>query len=263
MHIAPDAAPLWRFKFTHPTKVNARGRRAESMLSVGRYPTVTLSKAREKAEEARVLLAKGLSPTETKRAERIGDTFRAVATSWLATQKLAPNTTERTEHIFAHWVFPRIGARPVVSLKLADVSDTVAAIGEAGRHETARRALQRIAAVLRYARVRGMIPENVAADIKPADLLGARRAPKHHAAITDPTRFGELLRSIDGYGGAGVTLYALKLAPLVFVRPGELRRAEWSEFTLDGKTPQWVIPAAKMKQRQARRSPRIFFRLNR
>jgi integrase len=221
------------------------------MLAIGRYPTVTLSKAREKAEAARVLLADGKSPTETKRAERSGDTFKAVAASWLATQKLAPNTTERTEHIFERWVFPRIGARPVVSLRLADVSDAVAAIGEAGKHETARRALQRISSVLRYARVRGMVPENVAADIKPADLLGARRAPRHHAAITDPVRFGELLRAIDGYTGAGVTLYALKLAPLLFVRPGELRSAEWSEFTLDGPTPQWAIPAAKMKMRQA------------
>jgi integrase len=138
--------------------------------------------------------------------------------------------------------YPYIGSRPIAKLGAIDVLKVLKRIEGRGTHETAHRTRQRCSQVFRYA----VQTERAAHDVT-ADLRGAL-APvvsEHHAAITEPSRIGELLRAIDGYTGHSVT--ALKLAPLFFVRPGELRHAEWTEFELDGNEPQWRIPADKMK----------------
>jgi integrase len=140
--------------------------------------------------------------------------------------------------------YPYIGSRPIAKLGPVDVLKVLKRIEERGIHETAHRARQRCAQVYRYA----VQTERAERDVT-ADLRGAL-APvvsEHHAAITEPARIGELLRTIDGYNGHAVTAYALKLSPLLFVRTGELRHAEWTEFYLDGHEPMWRIPGEKMK----------------
>lgn len=142
---------------------------------------------------------------------------------------------------------PYIGARPIAKLGATDVLKVLKRIEGRGIHETAHRTRQRCSQVFRYA----VQTERAAHDVT-ADLRGAL-APvvsEHHAAIAEPTRIGELLRAIDGYPGHIGTAYALKLAPLLFVRPGELRHAEWTEFELDGYERQWRIPAEKTKMRE-------------
>lgn len=141
-------------------------------------------------------------------------------------------------------MLPYIGSRPIAKLTAADVLKVLKRIEGRGIHETAHRTRQRCSQVFRYA----VQTERAERDVT-SDLRGAL-APvvsEHHAAITEPVRVGELLRAIDGYAGHGVTAYALKLAPLLFVRPGEFRHAEWTEFNLDGHEPHWRIPADKMK----------------
>lgn len=266
--VTPNGDRLWRLRFTHPTKFRApterekaraaatgktaKNRHVESMVSLGSYPATGLAEARTKADAARKLIEAKESPADAKRAEREGDSFEAMALKWLALQQpvLAENTLERAEQVFRVWVFPRFGGQPVAAVTEKDVTRLIADIGDKGHHETARRAFQRIASVLRFAKARHAVAVNVAAEIRLRDLLGPGTPQKHHAAITDPARIGELLRAIDGYQGAAVTRYALQLAALVFTRPGERRRAEWTEFDLDSPTPTWTIPAGKMKMRQ-------------
>ena len=143
-------------------------------------------------------------------------------------------------------MFPYIGSRPIAKLGPGDVLKVLKRIESRGTHETAHRTRQRCAQVFRYA-----VQTERAERDPTADLRGAL-APvvsEHFATITEPVRIGELLRAIECYAGHVVTAYALKLAPLVFVRPGELRHAEWTEFDVDGHEPQWRIPAEKMKMR--------------
>jgi integrase len=135
-------------------------------------------------------------------------------------------------------VHPYFGSRPIAKLGATDVLKVLRRIEGRGTHETAHRTRQRCSQVFRYA----VQTQRAAHDV---DLRGAH-APvvsEHHAAITEPARIGELLRAIDGYTGHIVTAYALKLVPLLFVLPGELRHAEWAEIDLDGHEPQWRIPA--------------------
>lgn len=251
--VTSSGARLWRLRFLHPTKRDPKGRRLESMVSLGAYPVVGLKKARAKAQHELELLDDDVDPAEKRRVEKRGNTFEAVAREWIDRQKppvLAQITYERKLQRFERLIFPAIGARPIASLVLSDVTNLLSTIDKSGTHEEARRVHQLIGRVFKYAKAHGLVESNIALDVDRREILTPRGKPKKHAAITDPKRIGELLRAIDGYGGHGVTLYALKLAPYLFVRPGELRHAEWSEFRLDGREPQWVIPAHKMKMRR-------------
>jgi integrase len=155
-----------------------------------------------------------------------------------------PSTYAKAAWTLETLVYPYIGSRPIAKLGATDILKVLKRIEERGFHETAHRARQRCSQVFRYA----VQTERAIHDVT-ADLRGAL-APvvsEHHAAITEPARIGELLRAIDGYTGHIVTAFALKLAPLLFVRPGELRHAEWAEFDSEGQEAQWRIPAEKMK----------------
>lgn len=250
--ITPAGAKLWRLRFLHPTKRDANGRRLESMLSLGPYPEVSLTKARARAFDQRTLVKDNVDPAEKRRLDKRGNTFEDVAREWLELQRkaLADATFERHVDVFERLIFPHIGRYPVASLDAKKITEVLRKIDSAGKHETARRAHQRIAGVLKLARAHKLVASNEADAIDRKTVLTRRGKPKKHAAITDPRQIGQLLRAIDGYGGHGVTLYALKLAPLLFVRPGELRYAEWSEFSLDGTKPHWRIPSEKMKMRR-------------
>src|SRR5258708_2160553 len=240
LEVAPTGSKLWRLMYRHDGR--------ENRLALGAHPDTSLKQARERRDAARRQLAAGVDPSSQRQAEKLAtaNTFEAVAREWLALQekKLAPSTFAKAGWTFETLVFPYIGSRPIAKLGAVDVLKVLKRIEGRGIHETAHRTRQRCAQVFRYA----VQTERAAHDVT-ADLRGAL-APvlsEHHAAITEPARIGELLRAIDGYTGHTVTAYALKLAPLLFVRPGELRHAEWTDFDLDGREPQWRIPAEKMK----------------
>jgi integrase len=238
--VAPTGSLWWRLKYRY------EGR--EKLLSLGVYPHVSLLQARSQRDEAKKAIANGVDPSAKRRAEKsaTANTFEAIAREWLALQeeKLAPTTFVKAVRTLETLVFPYIGSRPIAQLGATDVLKVLKRIEGRGIHETAHRTRQRCSQVFRYA----VQTERAARDVT-SDLRGALSpvVSEHHPAITEPARIGELLRAIDGYTGHIVTAYALKLAPLLFVRPGELRHAEWLEFDLDGHEPHWRIPAGKMK----------------
>lgn len=246
--VQPSGAKWWRWKYRRPD-----GR--QNILSLGTFPDVSLRKARDRCDEARKLVADGIDPGERRQevkaakaaaVEAAGDTFEAVALAWLARQDCADITLRKSRWILETFLFPEIGALPLVAVTPRALLDALRKIEETGKLETAKRAKIKAGQVFRWAILEGK------AEIDPtASLRGALKSPKnkHHAAITDPAKMGELLRAIDGFMGQPVTLAALKLAPLVFVRPGELRKAEWCEFDMDGAV--WRIPGERMKMKAA------------
>jgi integrase len=226
----------------------------QKTLALGVYPAVSLAQARKKRDLARELLAAGTDPgvakIDGKRAtvEASGHTFEAVALSWLA--KAGPVMTRDTLTQRRTWITryagPFIGKMPVGTIKPRDVRLMLAKIEGLGTIDTAHRVKQFCGQVFRHAVALGLADRDVTVDLK-GSL--AHRTTRHRPAITDPIKLGELLRAIDGYTGHPYTRAALKLAPIVMLRPGELRAAEWAEIDLDAA--QWSIPAGRMKMRIA------------
>ena len=247
--VRPDGARWWRFDYRRPDS----GKR--NTLSLGTYPDVSLRKARDKRDEARKLVADGTDPGEQRqeaKAAKIeaatvaGDTFEAVAREWLARQEGAEVTLRKSRWTLETCLFAEIGSTPLTAVTPRLLLDAMRKVEATGKLETAKRARIKAGQVFRWAILEGR------AELDPtASLRGAlkSRKTKHHASITDPARIGELLRAIDGFAGQPVTLAALKLAPLVFVRPGELRQAEWAEFDL--ADAMWRIPGPRMKMKAA------------
>ncbi len=251
--VTPGGSRLWRFRYRKPSaraRAEGEGRRAgrpENMLAIGAYPAVTLAAARAKATDLRRLLDAGKDPaaqTEAKRAAR-SDTFAALSAEWLTKQTLADITRRKAEWLFS-LVLPAIGERPIADLEAPDVLEALRKIEAAGHHETAQRTKQRIGQVFRYAVATGRARHDPT-----GALRGALKAPdvKHRAALIEPRKIGALLRAIATYDGQPATHAALRLAPLTFVRPGELRGAEWREFDLDAR--EWRIPGERMKMGDA------------
>lgn len=246
----------WRFDYSlHGTR---------KTLSLGTYPATGLAEARRKAEEARALVAKGVDPSEARKAAKAeaerqretqkraeaglpaADSFEAVAREWLAqvhAAKVSEGHADRTRIRLEQEVFPWLGARRIAELKAPDLLACLRRVEARGALETAHRVKQACGQVFRYGIATGRCERDVAADLR--DALAPVHVT-HHAAITDPVRVGELLRAIEAYKGHGTTRAALQLAPLVFLRPGELRQAEWSEFDLDAGV--WTIPGSRMKR---------------
>jgi integrase len=240
VEVTPTGSKLWRLKYRHDGR--------ENRLALGAHPDTSLKLAREHRDAARRGLAAGIDPSIQRQAEKLAtaNTFEAVAREWLPLQekKLAKSTYAKAVWTFETLVFPYIGSRPIAKLGAMDVLKVLKRIEGRGIHETAHRTRQRCAQVFRYAVQTGRAERDPTVDLKGAL---APVVSEHHASITEPKRIGELLRAIDGYTGHFVTAYALKLAPLLFVRPGELRHAEWTEFDLESVEPLWRIPAEKMK----------------
>lgn len=228
----------WRLKY--------RFRGKEKLLALGTYPEISLREAREARDDAKKLLVRGTDPGEQKKADHIvqTDTFKAIAEEWLRMQtgKLADVTLSKARWIFEGFVYPKLGDKLVTEIKAPDLLAALRAIEHKGMHETASRAKQRVGQILRFAIATGRAERDITADLRGAL---APVVVKNRAAITDPGKVGELMRAIDGYQGDPATCVALKLAPLTFVRPGELRGAEWREFDLDGA--EWRIPGERMK----------------
>lgn len=248
--VTTSGSKLWRLKYRFDGK--------EKLLSFGAYPDTGLKEAREKRDAARKLLAAGVDPGENRKAVKASraleetNSFEVIAREWFAKQDAvwAVSHSSKVIRRLEADVFPWIGKRPMDSLTAPDLLAVLRKVEERGAVDTAHRILQNFGQVFRYAVATGRATSNPA-----PNLRGALKAIKqsHFAAITDPKDIGGLLRAIDAYEGAYATKAALRLAPLVFVRPGELRAAEWSEFDLD--KAEWNIPAARMKLRIAHLVP--------
>jgi integrase len=250
LELSPAGGKWWRLKYRYDEK--------EKRISLGVYPDTTLAKAREKRDAARKLLADGVDPGENKKAQKevrkaiAANSFEVVAREWLTKQgpKWAPSQAKKVSGIFENNVFPWIGARPISEIKPPEILDTLRRMEDRGANETARRALQYCSMVFRFAVATGRTSRDTTADLKGAL---APVVTKHHATLIEPQKIGELLRAIDGYQGTLIVKCALKLSPLVFVRPGELRKASWTEIDLE--RAEWNIPAARMKMREAHLVP--------
>lgn len=243
--LRPDGARWWRWDYRRPVT----GKR--NTLSLGTYPETGLADARARHAEARKALAAGIDPGEQRKAEkaagleRAGNSFEVVAREWLAKQTWVAGYRDKVDAWMVNDVFPYIGGKPVAEVTAPDFLRVARRIEERGAIESAHRILQNCGQVMRYAIATGRADRNPVADLKGALATAEGR---HHAAITDPLALGGLLRAIEGYSGDPVTRAALKLSGLLFVRPGELRHAEWPEIDLD--KAEWNIPADKMKMRQ-------------
>ncbi len=245
LEIAPSGGKWWRFKYRFTEK--------EKRLSLGVYPEVSLKAAHAKRDEARRLLADGIDPSEHRQqsksalALKAANSFETIAREWFA--KFSENwvDTHSTKIIrrLERDLFPWLGARPINSITAPELLSALRRIESRGALETSHRAMQNCGQVFRYAVATGRAERDPTGDLRGA-LPPVKE--KHHASIRDPKAIGALLRAIDGYEGALVTKCALRLAPLLFVRPGELRKAEWTEFNLDAA--EWRIPAERMKMRE-------------
>jgi integrase len=232
----------WRQDYTYIGK--------RKTLALGVYPAVTLAQARKRRDKARELLADGIDPGIAKREEKqakaaaAGNTFEAVAEQWLkaTAAKRAAITQDKVTTWLRKDVFPHIGKMPITAIGPRDVLAVVRKMEARGVIDSAKRVAQICGQVFRFAVAEGTAERDVTADLRGAFQHAEK---KHYAAITDPAKLGELLRSIHAYTGHPGTVAAMKLAPMVFLRPGELRAGEWAEIDLEAA--EWRIPGRKMK----------------
>jgi integrase len=243
--VSPSGAKLWRLKYRFGGK--------EKLLALGQHPEVSLKLARSRRDEARRQLAEGIDPSEKRRLAKAAasgeDTFEAVAEEWLKSQRAAWSAGHAVTVAsrLKRDVYPYLGTLQVDAIDAPTLLAVLRRVESRGAIESAHRIKTVCSQVLAYAVATGKAKRNAATDLGKAALKPV--TPKPMAAILKPTEVGGLLRAIDAYSGTHVVRCAFRLAPLVFVRPGELRAAEWSEFDLEAG--EWVIPAARMKLRKA------------
>lgn len=242
LEVTPKGSKLWRFKYRIGGK--------EKLLSVGIYPDVGLKEARAKRDELRKQVAGGIDPSDLRKADKVVqagmESFEFVAREWHSKHKVnwSESHASRSLTRLQNDVFPWLGKKNIGEIKPPELLQVLRRVEDRGALETAHRIHQICGQIFRYAVATGRAERDSAADLKGA-LPPAK--PKHHPSITEPAKVGQLMRSIQGYSGTFVTGCALELAPLLFVRPGELRHAEWEEFDFDNA--EWRIPAHKMKMR--------------
>jgi len=242
LHITPAGGKYWRLKYRMAGK--------EKLLSLGVYPDVGLAAARKKRDTAREQIAAGVDPGESKKTEQraaklaADNSFEAVARDWLEERK---GTVEEAQHIktlarLVNDVFPWIGKRPITQIDAPEILAVLKRIDSRGARFSAHRVRSEISRVFRYA-----IKEGKAKSDPAKDLIGAipPAVETHFAAITEPAKVGEMLRAFDGFSGTFPVLCALRLAPLLFVRPGELRKAEWAQIDLE--RAEWRYRVSKTK----------------
>lgn len=244
VEVPVNGALRWRYRYRFEGRAK--------MLSLGTYPTIPLAQARLRRDAAKAQLSQGVDPSEHRQtakqakveAQAKAITFRQVANLWMERQHVAEITANKNRWLFEHFLFPEIGHLSLSEIEPRVLLDALRKVEQSGRLDTANRAKTKAGQVFRFAVLEGWVTSDPT-----ASLRGALKPPKvkHHAAIVEPKKIGELLRAIDGFTGQHVTQCALKLAPLVFVRPGELRQAEWPEFDLDEAI--WRIPAHRMKMK--------------
>lgn len=244
LEVMPNGSKYWRLKYRYNGK--------EKRLAFGVYPEVSLKAARELRDKARELLRQGVDPSENRKAARTAqaadlDTFESIAREWhsLKSRAWTPGYARQVLVRMQADIFGPIGARPIKEITTPELLAVFRKIEARGIHDTAHRLHQSVRAVFAYAIASGRAERNPAAEM--AGTLAPLSKKNHHASITDPKAIGALLRAIDGFTGSAIVKTALRLAPMVFVRPGELRKAEWAEINFE--TSEWRIPAEKMKMR--------------
>jgi integrase len=247
--VKPDGARWWRLKY--------RLDGVEKLISLGTYPARSLKAARTARDAARALLIDGVDPSRKRQADRANrrsareNTFEAVAREWYGkrSRKWAASHAGKVMGRLVKHMFPSIGATPMGELTGAGLGHALQEIEQASTPSTAHRCRQYLDSICRYAMQTARIQSNPT----PHSETLAAVVSRSFASITDPKGVGGLMRAIRGYQGAPMTVAALKLAPLLFVRPGELRAAQWSEMNLDAA--EWLIPAERMKMRRAHLVP--------
>lgn len=238
--VKPDGSKFWIMRYHFNGK--------ENNLSFGRYPDVSLANAEQKASDTRGLLANGIDPSENKKAAKttktgvLANSFEVVAREWAVsyfTNKTASHQ-DRTIRRLESYVFPWLGSKPISEITAPQILEVVKRIENLNKLETAHRTLQAISQVFRYAVQTGRALRDPCVDLRgalPATVV------KHMAAFTEPKEIAELLRAIDGFTGSLTVQTALKLSPLVFVRPSELRTAKWADIDLEAK--EWRYRVSK------------------
>ncbi len=242
--LTSSGAKYWRFKYRFAGR--------EKLRASGVYPEVTLAEARERRDEARKLLARAVDPSaivrSRKQASRLAaaNSFEAIGRKWYAkhVHNWVDSHSSKILRRLECDVFPYIGSRPIGEMTAQEILGVLRRVERRGALDTAPRVHQNCSQIMRYAVAIGHAERDPAADLRGA-LPPARE--RHYPTITDPKRIRELMRAIEGYQGSFITRCALQLAPLVFVRPGELRRTDWLEINLD--SAEWRGPAARMKMR--------------
>ncbi|MBW8075208.1 MULTISPECIES: integrase arm-type DNA-binding domain-containing protein [Metallibacterium] len=242
LEVRPSGAKLWRYRYRHAGK--------PSMLPLGEYPAMPLAAARAERDKARALVKAGTNPADATRAARaaklqsVANTFAAIAAEFLtkrAKEGMGAGSVARDQRMIEKDL-ASVGHLPVAEITAPVLLAALRKLEHRGVLETAHRARGFAGRVFRYAIATGRAERDPSADLRGALVQPQTR---HFASITDPARIGDLLRAIDGYKGSPVTVAALKLAPLVFVRPGELRKARWSDLNLDHG--EWRYTASKTK----------------
>lgn len=251
--VNPDGSKWWRLRYT----LNGK----DGLMSIGVYPDVSLVKARKDRDAARELIACGVNPSHHRQQERAlstaaaANTFEAVAREWLAKQMptWAPSHASKIVRRMEKDVFPWIGKRPIADIEAPELLKVLTRLEQRGVIETAHRARSECGQVFRYAIATGRTKRDIS-----ADLRGALQpvATKHFATILDPAKIGGLLRAMHGYEGTYTVRAALQIAPLLFVRPGELRQILWSQVNLDGSELRFV--PSKVKRGQVKTEHIVF-----
>jgi integrase len=242
IQIQPNAGKWWRFRYRFDGKAK--------MLSLGIYPDVSLKDARDRRDEARKLLADGVDPGKNRKAQKAtrtecaANSFEVICREWLEQRKdsVEPEQTTKTLARMVNDVFPWIGGKAITEITAPDVLSVMRRMDERGARYSAHRVRGEISRAFRYAIATGRAERDPCPDLRGA-IPPAKET--HFASITDPKEAGELLRAIDGFRGTFVVKSALFLAPLMFVRPGELRKAEWASFDLDKSDWRYFIKKTK------------------
>jgi integrase len=240
LEVAPRGGKWWRLKYRFGGK--------EKRLSLGIYPDVSLKDARERRDEARKLLANEIDPSENRKAkkaarvEREANSFEVIAREWFARHSPSWSTghADRIIRRLEQNIFPWIGGKPIANITPPQLLDVIRRIEKRGALETAHRALGNCGQVFRYAVATGRAERDISGDLRGA--LAPTKG-KHFASITEPKKVAGMLRAMDSYEGTLPVRCALRLAPLVFVRPGELRHAEWADINLD--EAEWAYTVGK------------------
>lgn len=243
LEVAPSGGKWWRLKYRFAGK--------EKRLSLGVYPDVSLKDARDRRDEARKLLANEIDPSENRKAkraakvERATNSFEVVAREWFTKHEpnWSANHANRIIRRLERDIFPWVGGKAIADITATQLLEAIRRIEQRGALETAHRALANCGQVFRYAVATGRADRDPSGDLRGA--LPPVKSKKHFAAVTEPKQVAEILRALDGYEGTLPVRCALRLAPLVFVRPGELRHAQWEDIDLDNA--EWRYTVTKTK----------------
>lgn len=250
LQVNPSGSKLWRMKY--------RWEKREKKLAIGPYPLISLAEARGRRDQARLQLLEGIDPSREKilanyLAQASGDDpFGKVAQEFIDKRRregMSESTATKSEYYITR-LGSAISRLPIGAITTIEILVALRRIEAKGNYETAKRVLQLAGRVFRYGVATARIVSDPTRDLRGA-LIAPR--PKHYGAIVEADRVGELLRAIDGYDGQELTRLAMQILPHVFVRPGELRHAEWHEVDFDAAI--WTIPTEKMKMRRAHQVP--------